>query len=176
MIYRLTDFLAFQYYRKSFARFLKSKSVAFNKDFEVGPLGPIKIIQETLLMTPEELDRKKNKNFYLSSRLSTVFKWFKFAEHDGLDLNKINSVLDFGCGSGRLIRHLKAIESWELAGTDISLRAIQWCQNNLSGIIFHMNNFLPPLDFANDEQYDLILAQSVFTHIPIKQQDEWLKN
>lgn len=80
------------------------------------------------------------------------------------------SVLDFGCGAGRTLRHfLEEAESGSFHGCDIDGRSIAWLESNLS----------PPLHvFANGEEpplplesasLDLIWAISVFTHIS----DHW---
>lgn len=73
-------------------------------------------------------------------------------------------VLDFGCGAGRMIRHLTGV-SPQIWGVDIHAEAIAWAQDNLS----------PPFDFAltttaphlpfEDRSFALIYAGSVFTHI-----------
>jgi SAM-dependent methyltransferase len=73
-------------------------------------------------------------------------------------------VLDFGCGSGRVLRHfLDEAKVAELHGCDIDAASIAWLQENLS----------PPLHvFRNEEQpglpfpgghFDLIWATSVFS-------------
>ena len=73
-------------------------------------------------------------------------------------------VLDFGCGSGRVLRHfLDEAQVGELHGCDIDAASIAWLRENLS----------PPLHpFRNDEQpglpfpdghFDLIWSTSVFS-------------
>jgi SAM-dependent methyltransferase len=80
-------------------------------------------------------------------------------------------VLDFGCGAGRLLRHVieDVGEDGELHGVDIDRPSIEWLQANAS----------PPLHVATcgglaslpypDGHFDLVYALSVFTHIT----DEW---
>ena len=51
---------------------------------------------------------------------------------------------------------------------------VEWCQANLTGIDFYHNELSPPLDFAEDNSFDLMLASSVFTHIPLETQELWL--
>ncbi len=75
-------------------------------------------------------------------------------------------ILDFGCASGRIIRHLVNFsETCEIWGTDISGDCISWCQQNLSPPFhFFMATTHPHLPFE-DGYFDLIYAGSVFTHI-----------
>ena len=51
----------------------------------------------------------------------------------GRDLYDFDHVLDFGCGSGRVIRNFQdAPFSCRLYGTDIDKELVTWCANNLS--------------------------------------------
>jgi len=75
-------------------------------------------------------------------------------------------ILDFGCGSGRMIRWLQdyAKES-EIWGTDINADFVMWCQQHLSPPFhFALTTMLPHLPFE-DRYFDYIYAGSVFTHL-----------
>lgn len=76
------------------------------------------------------------------------------------------TVLDFGCGAGRAIRHLAHLApETELWGSDIDPRCIQWNNEHLSPpISFAVNGEVPPTPFP-DGKFDLLYAISVFTHI-----------
>jgi SAM-dependent methyltransferase len=90
-------------------------------------------------------------------------------------LESFQRILDFGCGCGRVIRFFEEVaKSCELFATDIDLEAISWCQENLKGLAtFNRNHDEPPLDFAPDS-FDIILAISVFTHLPESLEQAWL--
>ena len=76
------------------------------------------------------------------------------------------TVLDFGCGAGRAIRHLLDLApECELWGSDIDPRCIEWDAQNLGpAASFVVNGEVPPLPFE-DGKFDLIYALSVFTHL-----------
>jgi SAM-dependent methyltransferase len=79
-------------------------------------------------------------------------------------------VLDFGCGSARVLRHFAA-EAGRGAfwGCDIDQASIDWDRANLSPPFhFFQNGIAPPLPRAAGS-FDLIWAMSVFTHIG----DQW---
>lgn len=79
-------------------------------------------------------------------------------------------VLDFGCGAGRALRHFGAeAEVAEIHGCDIDEPSIAWLRENLSPP-FHvaLSREDPPLPHES-ESFDLVLAQSVFTHLT----DRW---
>lgn len=80
------------------------------------------------------------------------------------------SVLDFGCGAGRTLRHfLDDAESCTFYGCDIDAPSIAWLQANLSPPLQGFaNGETPPLPLET-ESLDLIWAISVFTHIS----DHW---
>ena len=75
-------------------------------------------------------------------------------------------VLDFGCGSGRVLRHfLDEATSGEFWGCDIDAPSIEWMRANLSPPLHcFVNDHSPPLDLPDDAM-DLVWATSVFTHI-----------
>jgi SAM-dependent methyltransferase len=92
-----------------------------------------------------------------------------------LTLKPENTVLDFGCGCGRIITHFRAASLGRFYGTDIDSEAIGWCQENLAALAtFSVNGPNPPLPFA-DENFDLIYSVSVFTHLPERLQLDWLR-
>ena len=81
-------------------------------------------------------------------------------------LEEAQRILDFGCGSGRMIRWLKEYAAdREIWGTDIIADYLLWCQQHLSPPFhFVLATMLPHLPFE-DRYFDLIYAGSVFTHL-----------
>jgi SAM-dependent methyltransferase len=75
-------------------------------------------------------------------------------------------VLDFGCGSGRVLRHfLQEGQVAEIYGCDIHAESINWGKANLCPPL-HMfrSEERPPLPLR-DGELDLIWTMSVFTHL-----------
>jgi ubiquinone/menaquinone biosynthesis C-methylase UbiE len=76
-------------------------------------------------------------------------------------------VLDFGCGSGRLLRQfLDEARLAEFHGSDIDEETVSWVRKHLCPPIADVgvNGEQPPLDYP-DDHFDLVTALSVFTHI-----------
>ena len=92
----------------------------------------------------------------------------------GVDLKDLKNILDFGCGCGRLIRHFHQSPVSSLQGTDYNHELVQWCQANLPFASFSTNQLAPPLAFSA-ETFNLIYAQSIFTHLSEALQLNWLK-
>jgi SAM-dependent methyltransferase len=93
---------------------------------------------------------------------------------NGVRTADFRSILDFGCGCGRVIRHLRSLQTPKLCGSDYNRALIEWCQRNLSFAEFSTNGLLPPLGYA-DDAFDLVYSLSVFTHLPEGMQLDWIK-
>ncbi len=91
-----------------------------------------------------------------------------------LRMDQFKSVLDFGCGCGRILVNYVNLSGPTFYGTDIDEIAIGWCREHIPGMNFSVNDALPPLQWP-DGQFDFIMAVSVFTHLPWKMQIDWLR-
>jgi SAM-dependent methyltransferase len=80
---------------------------------------------------------------------------------------------DFGCASGRLLRHFAAQTDWTLMGCDIDLLNVRWMQQHLAKHIqVFQNTSLPHLPIE-DNSVDVVSAYSVFSHIDLWE-EAWL--
>lgn len=92
----------------------------------------------------------------------------------GRDFYSFDHILDFGCGSGRVLRNLRdAPSTCTLYGTDIDPELTAWCANNLKNVRVNTNGYNPPLTYP-DNTFDLIYSISVFTHLDQDYQNLWL--
>jgi SAM-dependent methyltransferase len=91
----------------------------------------------------------------------------------GVALHKCGTILDFGCGCGRVIRHLRHLPA-ELHGCDTNPVAVDWCDENLPFGRFAVNALESPLEY-DAESFDLVYALSVFTHLPRDLQSWWMR-
>lgn len=92
----------------------------------------------------------------------------------GKPIETFRSGLDFGCGCGRVVRAFRRHASFlKLHATDVDAEAIAWCRQHLPLAEFRVNDGAPPLPYE-DEQFDLIWAISVFTHLDEERQFAWL--
>lgn len=81
------------------------------------------------------------------------------------------SVLDFGCGCGRVTRYWSDFAG-SVSGSDLNRDAVAWCRTNLPFATFAVNGLAPPLLFE-DASFDLVYALSVFTHLTEQLQLAW---
>jgi SAM-dependent methyltransferase len=103
-------------------------------------------------------------------RAATSLTWL-LGKH-GLLLERCERVLDFGCGCGRVIRHLRHLSA-ELHGCDSNPVAVEWCTQHLPFARFRVNALGSPLSY-DSESFDLAYALSVFTHLPQRWQSFWM--
>ena len=90
-----------------------------------------------------------------------------------IDLSAVRNLMEWGCGAGRLSRHLiDRFPEARFSGCDIDEEAVQWAAANLEGE-FSACGQSPPLDYE-DAQFDLVVSLSVFTHLTKHFQDLWL--
>jgi ubiquinone/menaquinone biosynthesis C-methylase UbiE len=76
------------------------------------------------------------------------------------------SVFDFGCASGRVIRHFAAQSDIpEIWGSDINARHIRWLYEHMPHTVKPIFNHCIPTLPIRDNSVDVITAFSVFTHI-----------
>lgn len=108
----------------------------------------------------------KTSEEYVSSGAEDTSKMLELVQNSGLSLTAGDRVLDFGCGAGRMTRHLqKYAQSCEIWGVDIDADMIYWCKQHLEPLFnFAVTTTIPHLPFE-DRYFDLIYAGSLFTHV-----------
>jgi SAM-dependent methyltransferase len=91
----------------------------------------------------------------------------------GAPMEGMSSILDFGCGCGRVVRYWAGLDA-KVSGSDLSGGAVDWCREHLPFASFETNGLSPPLAFEA-ESFDLAYALSVFTHLPEAIQHDWME-
>jgi SAM-dependent methyltransferase len=93
----------------------------------------------------------------------------------GFTTGDFKRVLDFGCGSARVLRHFAPLfDRTEFHGSDVAESVIAWDRANIIGPTFHHNAANPPLPF-NDGFFDYLWSISVFSHLPEPMALLWLE-
>jgi SAM-dependent methyltransferase len=94
-------------------------------------------------------------------------------ERNALTLERLEPVLDFGCGCGRIMRYWKDLENLQLNGSDYNPILIHWCRRHLPFAQFEANCLEPPLGFHSG-QFGFVYARSIFTHLAEDLQFAWM--
>jgi ubiquinone/menaquinone biosynthesis C-methylase UbiE len=87
---------------------------------------------------------------------------------------KNRSILDWGCGPGRIVRHMPALigNNCQVYGTDYNSKSIDWCSKNLPQIKFNKNELTAHLPYKSDSM-DVIYGISIFTHLSEQMHFDW---
>ena len=88
-------------------------------------------------------------------------------------ISDFSSILDWGCGCGRIARYLSSVEGPTYHGIDIDSDNIEWCRRHMEYGEYGVIPLHPPTRMPH-ERFDLILGISVFTHLREKEQIQWL--
>jgi SAM-dependent methyltransferase len=92
---------------------------------------------------------------------------------NGVRLEDLDAVLDFGCGAGRVTRHWAGLPGPSFHGSDFNPALTAWCARNLPFARFQVNRLDGGLGYAA-ETFDLVYALSVFTHLSEPLQHFWV--
>jgi SAM-dependent methyltransferase len=104
-----------------------------------------------------------------------IYRTFKsLASRHGRPLLPASSVLDFGCGWGRILRlFLRDVAPGNLHGVDVMPLALELCRNTNPWANFSAVSVLPPADLPSDT-FDLVYLYSVFSHLSEDAHEKWL--
>lgn len=132
--------------------------------------------RELTLPSPEQIAR------VIGTPDENAFRWggativSRFAhlltERYGRPLSSFESILDWGCGAGRLTRYLLAY-GVPVTGVDIDPDNTRLCRETLPDAEFLQVDLLPPTVLAA-ASFDLVLGLSVLPHLAEPVQDAWL--
>ena len=92
---------------------------------------------------------------------------------NGVEIGRLESLLDLGCGCGRVVRQWATLPG-RVHGCDYNPRVVAWCRRQLPFARFEVNALTPPLPYDR-EQFDLVYALSVFTHLPEPLLAPWMQ-
>lgn len=92
----------------------------------------------------------------------------------GRSFSEFDSILDLGCGSGRVLPHVAAAApAARCAGCDVDSDAIEWASRHHPQLEWSVSGAEPPLPFA-DDSFALVYSISVLSHLAEPAQDSWL--
>jgi SAM-dependent methyltransferase len=143
----------------------KNRNISMNPPDGL-PLPPIKLVYLVIGRFDLEL--------FFNSGQDTPHFLKESLKKISMDIGACGPILDFGCGCGRSIRHLKEYAGLGLYGTDYNPALIDWCRNNLSLAEFRVNDLSGRTSY-DDGQFGLVYAISVFTHFEDDLQRFWMK-
>ncbi|MDQ3652432.1 MAG: class I SAM-dependent methyltransferase [Acidobacteriota bacterium] len=133
---------------------------------------------ELQVILPSMPDEEVQLRFTGAAGNATLWEAFSayrlFKQIAGKHLASCDSVLEFGCGWGRVIRFfVKDVEPAKLWGIDCFDEAVEICTQTNKWCNFKLVDPLPPTTFA-DNTFDLVYCYSVFSHLSEEAHIKWL--
>jgi SAM-dependent methyltransferase len=117
-----------------------------------------------------------NLDAYRASTATSFVTMRSLLEAAGARPSGIRSILDIGCGTGRLLVGWHCDDPGRtLVGTDINPDLVGWSRSNLADVArWEVNDVRPALDLPAGS-FDLIVLASVLTHLSLDNQKAWLE-
>ena len=106
----------------------------------------------------------------------TTFKRIERAiyRHSGRRIDDFKSILDWGCGCGRLTQQFALrLPGAAIQGIDIDAPNVEWCRDNIPKATFSLVAPNPPTHLP-PQSIDLLVGISVMTHLDYDAQCLWL--
>ena len=128
----------------------------------VSPFPPPMLMQNTTGLT---------KDFDFASHGADF--WIALSQASPKPLDEYASILDFGCGCGRLARMFKGYAG-HFSGCDIDRRHVEWCSTALEFMEVKLSSTRPPIPFA-DKEFEAVISISIFSHLNESSQDQFLQ-
>ena len=92
----------------------------------------------------------------------------------GVQLSEVGDLLEWGAGCGRMTVHLPGrAPQARITAVDTDAEAIAWVASNLSVQRAEAIEIDPPTTLDDDE-FELVIGHSVFSHLDIESQERWL--
>lgn len=157
-------------YPADFARYLVSKAGNRKKNKQFLRNNPgIALPPDYLMYESFRLDYY---HYYTESRETAEWVVSLLSKHK--DLKNIN-ILDWGCGPGRVARHLPSLlgKNCKVYGTDYNAKSIEWCLKSLPGIEFNINTGEAALPYP-DNYFGAIYGLSIITHLSENNHYNWV--
>jgi SAM-dependent methyltransferase len=148
-------------------------AITFLDDDQLPPIPPADLVYRVVPAFDAASSEAARQAFHEYAR-SSVLSLERALAVIGRELATFERILDFGCGPGRIMRHLGPLaERSVLHGVDVDADAIAWCSEQIPFAQFAVGPHEPPLPYP-DDAFDLIFNHSVFTHLDETRQDQWL--
>jgi SAM-dependent methyltransferase len=116
---------------------------------------------------------KAHPDVYFATGYRTVLDYLRELTDHGFAPERFESILEFGVGLGRLIRHFVPFRCHK-HGCDVTPEVLDFTRQALGQqVTLAPNDLLPPLPYA-EGSFDFLYANSVFTHIQMAATPLWI--
>jgi SAM-dependent methyltransferase len=115
-----------------------------------------------------------NPDYHLDGGFGNAADISRLAAEFGVPVNDARNVLDFGCGTSRILRYLvEFIPGPQYYGSEVFEDNVKWGTAAFPEVRYLHQGNLPPLPLASG-QFDLVYAYSIFSHLDENSHHQWL--
>jgi SAM-dependent methyltransferase len=112
--------------------------------------------------------------YHLGGGLTNAIQISSKAASHKCPFKKASRVLDFGCGTSRILRYMvELLPGPAYYASEVFVENINWGRQAFPEVNYLHQNNLPPLDIK-DCSFDIIYAYSIFTHYEEELHKKWL--
>ena len=112
--------------------------------------------------------------YHLSKGIESAIAITEKAEKFGSAVKDVSAVLDFGCGTSRILRYMLEFQKGpRYFGSEVFEDNITWGRSAFPQITYILQSTQPPLDLPS-RAFDIIYAYSIFTHFEEQTHLRWL--
>ncbi|NSY21868.1 class I SAM-dependent methyltransferase [Agrobacterium vitis] len=111
---------------------------------------------------------------HAASRRPAAMDVVRLVAAAGEEFSRFSSVLDFGCGCGRVLAGFEGLFSnhVRLVGCDINPKLVDFAKRSFPFAEIYQTDLMPPLPFG-PATFDFIYSSSVFTHMSSVSMRKW---
>ena len=116
---------------------------------------------------------KSDTDTFFATGYAQTLDYLRELTEFGFDPNRMEAILDFGMGTGRLLAHYLPFKA-KLYGCDVNPTAVDWVQKSLGAHAeIRQTKIDPPLPYGS-ETFDYVYANSVLTHTSFARHEPWV--
>jgi len=112
--------------------------------------------------------------YHLGGGLSNAIQISAKVEKHSHPLGSATNVLDFGCGTSRILRYLvEFLPGAQYYGSEVFVECVKWGKQAFPEVTYLYQGNFPPLA-VKDASFEVIFAYSIFTHFEEQLHLKWL--
>ncbi len=112
--------------------------------------------------------------YHLVGGFAVARAFTHYAERHGKPFEAAERIMDFGCGTSRVLRYMvEFVDGPEFYGSEVFRESVEWGRTAFPEVIYIHQDSSPPLQL-DSSFFDIIYAFSIFSHLSEEAHCLWL--